>query len=565
LTAAAAAHSFINLLIMLSAKNSHTKITYWTGVLAASLALGAAIQIVLAWTQPSSTPPSNNVPAPINVSAVEQYKTGALGIGGVFIADNSTYLATSTGKVGIGTTTPKEKLVLEGGNFLVSSGNPALEGSIDNSDPSAILTYSRGVFVSGQYAYVANYGGVNCSSGGIDILDVSNPSSPESISTISGTANCYIDVFVSGRHLYAISDGGLEIYDISAPANPAYKGKNYNYTPTPIDGGIYVSGQYAYVAVRDFGFNPSRIVVFDVSNPADPKMTDYISYDNPNITGPKGIYVQGGYAYVANSDTNALEIINVSDPYNIYQAGLIDDASCDAANGNDCKLAGASSVYVSGPYAYVTGSSDQGVEILDVSDPANPLHAGSISGTPDLQNPRNIYVSGRYAYVTSWRRVAVIDVSDPANPSLIGLIADNDGTNFFNSSYDIAVVGKYAYVTDDSFGLVALDISGIDAPAASIGSLAVGSAQVAKNVNINNGLYVQGGINIGSAGIFSRGPIQATTTKSLTVISATTTSPSFFACDNNLRGGIIFSVNTGMPCYCNGSSWLRFKDGVACN
>lgn len=49
------------------------------GIFFGSLAVG---YIALAWTAPTSTPPNNNVAAPINVSGNAQYKTGNLYIGG---------------------------------------------------------------------------------------------------------------------------------------------------------------------------------------------------------------------------------------------------------------------------------------------------------------------------------------------------------------------------------------------------------------------------------------------------------------------------------------------------
>ncbi|KKN91748.1 hypothetical protein LCGC14_0214160 [marine sediment metagenome] len=62
------------------------------------------------WTEPTAVPPGDNVPAPLNVGGVTQYKSGALGVGGLFATDSATYLATLGGNVGIGTTNPTNKL-----------------------------------------------------------------------------------------------------------------------------------------------------------------------------------------------------------------------------------------------------------------------------------------------------------------------------------------------------------------------------------------------------------------------------------------------------------------------
>jgi hypothetical protein len=47
--------------------------------------------IIYAWTEPSQAPPQGNVPAPINVGATTQYKSGGLGVGGVLYTYSSAY------------------------------------------------------------------------------------------------------------------------------------------------------------------------------------------------------------------------------------------------------------------------------------------------------------------------------------------------------------------------------------------------------------------------------------------------------------------------------------------
>ena len=55
---------------------------------------------VYAWTEPSQAPPNGNVAAPVNVSATTQYKSGALGIGGVLdVSALRMTIGAGTGKV----------------------------------------------------------------------------------------------------------------------------------------------------------------------------------------------------------------------------------------------------------------------------------------------------------------------------------------------------------------------------------------------------------------------------------------------------------------------------------
>lgn len=86
-----------------------------TKIIILATIIGLGIAYVFAWSGPPGTPPSPNADAPINVGALSQYKTGALGIGGLFETDTETHLGTLPGsKVGIGTTNPSDTLDVNG-------------------------------------------------------------------------------------------------------------------------------------------------------------------------------------------------------------------------------------------------------------------------------------------------------------------------------------------------------------------------------------------------------------------------------------------------------------------
>lgn len=69
------------------------------------------IAIVYAWTEPAQAPPSGNISAPVNVGVTSQYKSGALGVGGVFHG-YSTGIFDSN--VGIGKSSPIYQLDVVG-------------------------------------------------------------------------------------------------------------------------------------------------------------------------------------------------------------------------------------------------------------------------------------------------------------------------------------------------------------------------------------------------------------------------------------------------------------------
>jgi PKD repeat protein len=71
-----------------------------------------------------------------------------------------------------------------------------------------------------------------------------------------------------------------------------------------------------------------------------------------------------------------------------------------------------SNVFVSGNYAYVADRRDA-LEIIDVSDPAYPVHKSTIkngTGGAILVSPNSVYVSGNYAYVTGSNALEIIDI-----------------------------------------------------------------------------------------------------------------------------------------------------------
>ena len=102
-------------------------------------------------------------------------------------------------------------------------------------------------------------------------------------------------------------------------------------------------------------------------------------------------------------------------------------------------------VAVADGYAYIADSSN-GLVVVDVSDPANPIGAG---GYDTSGYAYGVAVSGDYAYVADEiNGLVVVDVSDPANPTYMGDYETSDNAR------GVAVSGDYAYLADGTGGLV---------------------------------------------------------------------------------------------------------------
>jgi hypothetical protein len=280
---------------------------------------------------------------------------------------------------------------------------PAFAGSLGT------LTSSRGVYVSGNYAYVAedvnglrivdvsnvaspsltgtyntlgssrdvivrgNYAYVSDNDNGLVIVDVSNPAAPTLAGSYGLPFYAYETNLIGDLAYIANQNAGLQILDISNPASPSFVG-TYNTAGSAF--GIFVRGSYAYIG--DFG---AGLQIIDVSTPATPTLAG--TYDTTG--NAREVSVSGDHAYVADAGVG-LQIINVLDAGTptltaTYSASLVNWA-----------------VDVIGPYA-VVGLGSTGADMVNISDPANPILAASFSVAGTIQG---IHVKGGYAYVAEW-------------------------------------------------------------------------------------------------------------------------------------------------------------------
>jgi hypothetical protein len=155
-------------------------------------------------------------------------------------------------------------VTIRGANFEATpkvalyGGKAAIVGSADTPGDA------RAVFVSGNYAYVADFGP------GLQVIDVSDPTNPSIVGSVD-TPDRASGVFVSGNHAYvADRDSGLQVIDISDPENPTIVGSADTFYAL----GVFVSGNHAYVA-DEISFQ-----VIDISNPENPTIVG--SVDTPD-------------------------------------------------------------------------------------------------------------------------------------------------------------------------------------------------------------------------------------------------------------------------------------------
>ena len=111
---------------------------------------------------------------------------------------------------------------------------------------------------------------------------------------------------------------------------------------------IAIAGHYLYITTA------RGLVVVDVDDPLNPRVTREITLNNP-----RAVAIQFRYGFVVDGD--GLKVLDLSEP-----------GSPKLVSGALVSLADARDVYVARTYAYVANGKD-GVAIIDVEQPEKPL------------------------------------------------------------------------------------------------------------------------------------------------------------------------------------------------
>jgi hypothetical protein len=126
--------------------------------------------LVFAWTEPASSPPNNNVSAPLNIGNTGQSKAGGLilNVGG---ASNGLIIA--NGNVGIGMSNPSKKLDVAGD--INSNGNVQALNDVCISSGACLSQLNDFIKNQPLVNNVHNYGACTKSGGEVIPSDVSYP------------------------------------------------------------------------------------------------------------------------------------------------------------------------------------------------------------------------------------------------------------------------------------------------------------------------------------------------------------------------------------------------------
>ncbi len=226
----------------------------------------------------------------------------------------------------------------------------------------------------------------------LEVFDLSVPASPE----LAGTAffssgSQTIDLVVRGTEAFAsTSPDGVYVIDVASPTAPtlaAVLPVGRNAAGLARRGGL--------LAVTDPGL-PGGLGLFGVGSPAPSGAVGSVPV--PGV--PFAVAAAAGRVYVSTGFApSRLEVFDASDPLapsHVGSADLVASASRD--------------LVVDGTHAFLAGSG--GLEICDVSIPTAPVSVSRIASQP----VRGLAVGGDVAYEAFDSALGVVSVLDPSTP-----------------------------------------------------------------------------------------------------------------------------------------------------
>jgi len=160
------------------------------------------------------------------------------------------------------------------------------------------------------------------------------------------------------------------------------------------------------------------------------------------------------YALVTAAADDGVQIIDITDPSNSKAVASVTDGETYPTLDNPTGIA---TVKIGdNTYALVASFADSGVQIIDISDPTSPSAVASITdgaAYPELYGPRGITTvvvgTKTYALVAAYNDagVQIIDISDPASSSAAASLADGETYTTLNGTSGITtvVVGERTY------------------------------------------------------------------------------------------------------------------------
>ena len=287
-------------------------------------------------------------------------------------------------------------------------GNIKRIGHYQTPAPEALFD----ITVMGDFAYIIG------KDSGFRILDISDPKEITEVAFDDKRKDIYLQVpsglVVDDRYAY-ISDSNypFHMYDISNPSKLVEVGAVFDHAASDGAFDIAKAGDYIYLSgwgLKDAFYPGQGIWVIDVSNQKDPQAVKFVDIPNErwslDIKGDV-LYAMDGNVDEKDPEPLALQVFDISDPTNPVAAGTY-PVPIQPLSPTDLRVAG-NNLYLS--------LSMQGIMGFDISNPLKPVEIGNLPGTNFTASP-NLDWSEPYLIHGG---MMLYDVSDTPTPELTSL------------------------------------------------------------------------------------------------------------------------------------------------
>ncbi len=304
---------------------------------------------------------------------------------------------------------------------LTDPENPVSGDAVPLPQPPSAITAD-----GAQTVYVGVHDGRN---GDVLCFDVSEPLAPEQTGTV-GVDGRIRRIRLHGDTLCAVGmRHALTTIDVTDPAAPQPLGATalpYDTLAVSVAGDrVFVGDQWLSGGLQELGLSETTGLI-----PRGKALSNHVS----------GIAVVGGYAYTAAS--YGMGVFDVSVP------GAPEHVGFEETTSQKLQIA------ARGDYVYLAGGS---VSVFDISDPANPFLAHSISRPGETAE--GLFIDGDLLYVAiDIFGLRIYDISDPLHPVSIGRVDSSD------KGISVFATGGYAYLADWRDGLTIVDVNDPTAP-----------------------------------------------------------------------------------------------------
>ena len=350
---------------------------------------------------------------------------------------------------------------------LTAVDNVTADSTLRLESASGIVTFESG---GHTYAAVAAFHDHS-----VQILNITNPYNITAAGSITDTGTLRdtgtleligassIATFESGGHTYAAvtayRDHSVQILNITDPFNIIATDSITDTDTLELDVARSITtfnvGGHIYAAVA--AYDDDGVQILNITDPSDITAADSITdTDTLELRGARGIttFNAGGHIYAAVTAfrDHSVQILNITNPYNITAAGSITDAGTMELYGARDITTFESDGHI---YAAVTAYRDDGVQILNITNPYNITAADSITDTDTLElsgaNGITVFNAGSHIYAAVAASidhgVQILDITDPSAITAAASITNGDSL-VLNAPYGITTFesGGHIYV-----------------------------------------------------------------------------------------------------------------------